>query len=86
VQAVVDRYGVSPVVAGDIHPGLALHLGHHWAAQQATVRAALSGDRRDALEAFRLDPLLDAVLEPDGAARLLDEMLDANSAHLPRFR
>jgi alpha-galactosidase len=85
VQTVADGYGIRPPVVGDIDEALALHLRRHWAAQQATVRAALSGTRADALEAFRLDPLLDATLEPPETARLLDEMLTANGRFLPRF-
>ena len=49
------------------------------------MRAALSGDRQTALEAFLLGPLLAARLDADETARLLDEMLTANAAHLPRF-
>ena len=85
VPAVIDRYGVTPLLMGDLHPGLALHLERHWATQKATVAAALSGDRVLALEAFRLDPLLDATLEPGAIVALLDEMLAANAQHLARF-
>jgi alpha-galactosidase len=85
VQAVVDGYGIHPVATGPLRDSLAAHLHVHWATQELTVRAALSGDRRVALEAFLLDPLLAATLTADETARLLDEMLAANAAHLPRF-
>jgi alpha-galactosidase len=85
VPAVVDAYGVRPVAVGDLHPALAVHLERHAAAQEATARAALSGDRADALTALELDPLVAATLEPSGARALLDELLAANAAHLPRF-
>ena len=49
------------------------------------MRAALSGDRQLALEAFLLDPLLAATLTAEETARLLDEMLAANAELLPRF-
>jgi alpha-galactosidase/6-phospho-beta-glucosidase family protein len=85
VPAVVDAYGVRPVAVGDLHPALAVHLERHAAAQEATARAALSGDRADAICALELDPLVAATLEPSGARALLDELLAANAAHLPRF-
>jgi len=68
-----------------LRDSLAAHLRVHSTTQELTVRAALSGDRQIALEAFLLDPLLAATLTADETARLLDEMLEANAAHLPRF-
>lgn len=53
--------------------------------QQLTVEAALTGDRRTALNAFVHDPLIAARLRPDEAEAMLDEMLEANSASLPQF-
>ena len=85
VQAVVDAYGIRPVATGPLRDSLAAHLQVHWATQELTVRAALSGDRQLALEAFLLDPLLAATLTAEETARLLDEMLAANAEHLPRF-
>jgi len=52
--------------AHELHPilcrlrdSLAAHLRVHSTTQELTVRAALSGDRQIALEAFLLDPLLE---------------------------
>jgi alpha-galactosidase len=47
-----------------------------------TARAALEGDRRLALEAMLLDPVVPDV---QTAERLLDAMLAANRRYLPRF-
>ena len=85
VQAVVDAYGIRPVATQPLRDSLAAQLHVHWATQELTVRAALSGDRRVALEAFQLDPLLAATLGVDQIAQLLDEMLAANATYLPRF-
>jgi alpha-galactosidase len=85
VQAVVDGYGIRPVASPPLPDSLAAHLSLHAAAQELTVRAALSGDRQLALEAFLLDPLLAATLEVSSTERLLDEMLEANAGFLPRF-
>ncbi|MBN2498307.1 MAG: hypothetical protein JXR96_27195 [Deltaproteobacteria bacterium] len=58
-----------------------------WCGVQAAIhalnaRAAMEGDRRAALEALLLDPVV-----PDRftAERCLEAMLDANRAYLPRF-
>ena len=53
--------------------------------QELTAEAALTGDRRTALQAFLLDPLLEATLEIDQIEQLLDEMLEANKSLLPQF-
>jgi alpha-galactosidase len=85
VPAVVDGYGVHTLAVGSLDRGLASQLSRHWAVQQLTVQAALSGDRRRALEALTLDPLVEATLTLDGTERLLDDLLEANAAFLPRF-
>jgi alpha-galactosidase len=85
VPAVVDAYGVHPLAVGDLHPALAVHLERHAAAQEATVRAALSGDRGELLAALELDPLVAATLEPAETRALRDDLLAAGGAHLPRF-
>jgi alpha-galactosidase len=85
VQAVVDGYGIHPVATAPLHEALAAQLRLHAAVQELTVQAALAGDRRIAYEAFLLDPLLAATLRVEEIGPLLDEMLAANAAHLPRF-
>jgi alpha-galactosidase len=85
VPAIVDGYGVHTLASGSLERGLASQLRRHWAVQQLTVRAALTGDRGLALEALTLDPLVEATLTLDGVGRLLDDLLAANAAYLPRF-
>jgi len=52
------------------------------AAQQAlTLAAARTCDRDLALQALLADPL--CRLDTDAAARLLDELIEANRPHLP---
>ncbi len=85
VPAIVDGYGVHTLAVGSLDRGLASQLSRHWAVQQLTVQAALGGDRRRALEALTLDPLVEATLTLDGVDRLLDDLLTANAAYLPRF-
>jgi 6-phospho-beta-glucosidase len=55
---------------------------HAKAFERLAVRAALSGDRRDALLALLANPLVGRYAPASG---LLDEMLEAGRAHLPRF-
>jgi alpha-galactosidase len=54
------------------------------AAQEATVRAALSGKREDVVEAMMLDPLAGRI-DYDHLEQMTDEMLAATSRWLPQF-
>ena len=85
VNASVNRYGIRPIHAGPLHEGLAAHLRHYVAFEKQVVKAALSGDRQEALHAFLLDPNMQARLELEQIGQLLDEMLDANQQWLPLF-
>lgn len=85
VTALVGAYGIRPVHVGPLPEPIAANLRHHITTQQLTVQAALSGDRQLALQAFLLDPLLTATLEPEQTALLLDEMLQAHAQYLPHF-
>jgi alpha-galactosidase len=85
VNASVNAYGVRPMYAGCLPEPLAAHLRTYIALQKQMVKAALSGDRRDALQAFLLEPTIAARLDLDQTAAMLDEMLAANAEHLPQF-
>lgn len=85
VNAVVNAYGIHPLRTGPIPEPWATHLRQHITVQRLTVEAALSGDRRTALNAFVHDPLIAARLRPEQAESLLDEMLAANQSFLPQF-
>jgi 6-phospho-beta-glucosidase len=50
--------------------------------ERLTVKAAVDGDRDAALKALLANPL---VARYNVARPLLDAILDANQAHLPRF-
>ena len=50
--------------------------------EELAIEAALSGDRQVALRALIANPL---VADYDVAAPLLDALLEANRAYLPRF-
>ena len=55
---------------------------HAKAYELLTARAAMSGDRGDALKALMTNPL---VRDYDTAKPLLEALLEANRDHLPRF-
>ncbi|MGZ4482167.1 MAG: family 4 glycosyl hydrolase, partial [Gaiellales bacterium] len=86
VNAQVNAYGIRPIHAGPLPEPLAAHLRRCFDFQQQVVRAALSGDRHEALHAFLLDPTLQSRLDLDETQALLDEMLEANREFLPLFR
>jgi alpha-galactosidase/6-phospho-beta-glucosidase family protein len=85
VNAHVNAYGIQPIHTGPLPEALAAHLRHFFAMQQQVVKAALTGDRHAALQAFLLEPTIGARLDLDKTAALLDEMLSANARHLPLF-
>jgi alpha-galactosidase/6-phospho-beta-glucosidase family protein len=86
VSAVVGRYGVQPLQTGALPEPFAATLRQWSTVQQLTVDAALSGDRRLALDAFLQDPHVAARLSIDAAKALLDELLAAHAAYLPQFQ
>lgn len=85
VAARVGGDGVRPLPLRPLPEAYAAHLHNYVALQQMTVRAALSGRRREALHAFLLDPVLRSRLDLDQTQALLNEMLEVNAQHLPRF-
>ncbi|MBU7004308.1 MAG: 6-phospho-beta-glucosidase, partial [Theionarchaea archaeon] len=52
------------------------------AQQELAVHAALEGDKRLALQAMVLDPLVGSMEDADG---MLGDLLDASSRYLPQF-
>lgn len=85
VNAQVNAYGIRPIYAGPLPDALAAHLHHYVALERQMVKAALDGDRQAAMHAFLLDPTVQARLDLDQTAALLDEMLQANAQYLPQF-
>jgi alpha-galactosidase/6-phospho-beta-glucosidase family protein len=85
VNAQVNAYGIRPVATGPLPEPLAAHLRRFYDFQRQVVRAALSGDREEALHAFLLDPNTASHLDLDQTNALMDEMLAANAQHLPLF-
>jgi alpha-galactosidase/6-phospho-beta-glucosidase family protein len=85
VNAAVNAYGVRPIYAGALPEPLAAHLRQYVALQHQMVKAALSGERKDALQAFLLEPTIAARLDLEQTESMLDEMLAAHADQLPQF-
>ncbi|MGH2909283.1 MAG: hypothetical protein ACRDK8_08310, partial [Solirubrobacteraceae bacterium] len=86
LTAHVNAYGIRPIHVGPLPEPLAAHLRHYVALEQQMVRAALTGDRRAVRHAFLLDPVVQSTLDLEQTDALLDDMLEANGAHLPLFQ
>jgi 6-phospho-beta-glucosidase len=82
VPALVDRAGPHPVPTPPLAPDLLGLVQAVTAYEVLTIAAAQTGDRRTALRALLANPL---IRQWDLAVPLLDAILDANRAHLPRF-
>jgi 6-phospho-beta-glucosidase len=82
VPARITREGATPLILAPLAPDMHGLVEAARGYEELTIKAAKSGDRRDALRALAANPLV-----PDWAtaAKLLDALLAANKAHLPRF-
>jgi 6-phospho-beta-glucosidase len=82
VAARVDREGAHPLPVDPLPPEMLGLVEHAKAYELLAARAAMSGDRREALTALMTNPL---VRDYDRARPLLQALLEANRDHLPRF-
>jgi 6-phospho-beta-glucosidase len=82
VSARIDRDGAHPLAVDPLPPEMHGLVQHAKACELLTIRAAVTGDRGIALKALMANPL---VRDYDVASGLLDALLEANRAHLPRF-
>jgi alpha-galactosidase len=85
VPCLVDRNGVQPTVVGALPPQLAALMQTNVNVQALTVEAALSGKREHIYHAAMLDPHTAAELDLDQIWALVDDLLDAHQAYLPRL-
>ncbi len=82
LPARIDQYGASPLPQAPLAPELLGLVQHVAAYERLAVRAALDGDRVTARKALLAHPLI-SQWEP--ADELVDRLLAADAAHLPRF-
>ena len=82
IPARIDRDGAHPLPLAPLAPEMRGLVQAVKAYEHLAIEAALSGDRDVALRALLANPL---VADYDVAAPLLDALLEANRAYLPRF-
>jgi 6-phospho-beta-glucosidase len=82
IPARIDRWGAHPDRLAALAPEIGGLVHAAKAYERLAVRAAVSGDRQDALRAMIANPL---VGRWPMASDLLDTLLEANRTHLPRF-
>jgi len=82
VPCVVGAHGVTPLVMGKLPDTIRTLCQQAKAWESATVKAGVSGSRKDAILAMLQNPLV-----PDypTAVALVDEMLEAHKEYLPQF-
>ena len=78
----IDRDGAHPLRLAPLDPHMRGLVEHAKAYERLAIRAAVSGDRRTALSALLTNPLVPGY---HVASEMLDVLLEANRAHLPRF-
>jgi alpha-galactosidase len=82
VEAVTDSRGCRGVYMGEAPAALKGILEKRFAWQEAVADAAVTGDRRLAMQALMLDEM---AIWPDKAQAMLDELLAASKQLLPQF-
>lgn len=82
VPCVVGAHGVTPLVMGQLPDSIRALCQQAKAWESATVKAAVSGSRKDAILAMLQNPLV-----PDypTAVLLVNEMMEAHKEYLPQF-
>jgi 6-phospho-beta-glucosidase len=82
VAATIDRDGAHPLPVEPLSPDMLALVVHTKAYERLTIDAAKTGDRDTALKALMTNPL---VGDYDRARPMLEDLLDQNRDHLPRF-
>lgn len=85
VPCLVDSNGVQPTRIGALPPQLAALMQTNINVQALTVEAALTGNREHIYHAAMMDPHTSAELDLDQIWSMVDELIDAHGALLPRF-
>lgn len=83
VNCVITAQGPRPIAVGRLRPQLRGLLQQVKAYEELTVEAAVTGDRRLALQALAAHPLVPSV---SVAEALLEDLLAANRDFLPQFK
>ncbi len=79
---VATAAGLRPIAQPPLSPGLAGTLATRFQWVEATVEAAVEGDRDKVVQALILDGAVDSI---ETAGLLADDLIAAHAEHLPRF-
>ena len=82
VPALVSGYGIHGLEMGDLPTPLAALCNLQVHVAELAVEAAVTGNRRIALQALLVDPVINDI---DVAEKILDEYLSVHAEHLPQF-
>ncbi len=82
VPCVIGAHGVTPLSMGPLPETIRPLCQQAKAWESATVKAGVTGSRRDAVYAMLVNPLVPSY---EVARALVDEMLEANKEFLPQF-
>jgi alpha-galactosidase len=82
----IDANGINIPIVGDLPLGCAAVCNASVSVQRLSVEAAVSGDDQLLRQAFLMDPLTGAVLNPPEIWQLVDDMLIAGERWLPQYR
>ena len=83
VPCVVDGQGLHPRTIGDLPPQLAALNRTFLNVCELTVRAALEGSREHVLHAALLDPNTAATLSPEQIEAMVNDLIEAHGSALP---
>jgi 6-phospho-beta-glucosidase len=83
VPCAINRSGATPAVSSGLHRATGGLVGAVATYERLTAEAAVTGDRETAFLALLAHPLISQI-KP--AEQLLEDLLAANAANLPRFR
>jgi alpha-galactosidase len=85
VPCLVDKCGVQPTQIGALPPQLAAIIQTNINVQSLTVEAALTEKREHIYQAAMLDPHTAAELTLDEIWSMVDDLLEAHKAYLPKY-
>lgn len=82
IPSLVGPCGIRGIFVGDLPKGVAATIHSRILEQELVVDAAISGDRKVALQALLADPVIDSI---EVAEQILNDILKAHSKYLPQF-
>jgi len=85
ISATVGANGIYPLQVGPLPGPVAANMRKHVEFYELIAEAALTGDRKTALDALLYDPVTSATLNLSETEALLNEMMDAEAEFLPQF-